>query len=550
MALRARLDQLTQSAQFLVAEKTGRPMVTEVLAELTRLVPDQAHIVQLELRDGSVQLHGYAATASELIGLLDQSQLFKTPQFRSPVTQDPRSGSERFHLSVELAARGGQLMLQPGSLLSRTLAVVLLGVALLGGVRLVVAPLLAAWRDAAAEIEEAEFLLQRYRALAEQRRAMAERLAEQQELAASAAGYLQGPSDALAAAQLQDRVKTVVERAGGELRSTQILPATPVEVDAAIRRAALRVQFVVTIAGLAETLYELETGQPYLLIDELTVREQRTRRRRRDEPESEAQPRRQPGAVRLSAGGADLSRLRWRRDLGKSCWVAGANHYVYLRHAPGGARPDIGERRHGRTIGWLVDWLLAADLRRRWPRWSGSSCRAACRSRPQVTAAPPPAPLPEAGPRRRASRRRPKASSTRSRCGRCSSNRDGRSSRRRSTPRPRSRRPPRRVAVELIGTLVTDQRSRRAAAARGRAGGLASRGRQDRRLERARDRARPGHPAAGRGDRDARAARRSGGPLKPARSAGKRKRGERAAQREAAAEPAGQASPPKQSSSQ
>ena len=81
----------------------------------------------------------------------------------------------------------------------------------------------------------------------------------------------------------------MVEGAGGELRSTQILAASAVEVDAKIRRTALRVQFVVTIAGLAETLYELETGQPYLLIDELTVREQRTRSRRRNEPESETQ---------------------------------------------------------------------------------------------------------------------------------------------------------------------------------------------------------------------------------------------------------------------
>jgi general secretion pathway protein L len=107
LALRARLDQLTQSTRFLVAEKTRRPMVAEVLAELTRLVPDQAHIVQLDLRDGSVQLHGYAATASDLIGLLDQSEMFMTPQFRSPVTQDARSGTERFHLSVELAAGKG-----------------------------------------------------------------------------------------------------------------------------------------------------------------------------------------------------------------------------------------------------------------------------------------------------------------------------------------------------------------------------------------------------------------------------------------------------------
>jgi general secretion pathway protein L len=102
LELRAQLDQLAQSTRFLIAEKTDRPMVAEVLAELTRLVPDQAHIVQLDLRDGSVQLHGYAATASDLIGLLYQSDLFRTPQFRSPVTQDPRSGTERFHLSVEL----------------------------------------------------------------------------------------------------------------------------------------------------------------------------------------------------------------------------------------------------------------------------------------------------------------------------------------------------------------------------------------------------------------------------------------------------------------
>ena len=107
LALREHLDQLTQSARFLITVKARRPTVTEILAELTRLVPDQAHIVQLELRDGSVQLHGYAATTSDLIGLLDESRLFRTPQFRSPVTQDPRSGSEHFHLSVELAPLEG-----------------------------------------------------------------------------------------------------------------------------------------------------------------------------------------------------------------------------------------------------------------------------------------------------------------------------------------------------------------------------------------------------------------------------------------------------------
>ena len=105
-ALRAELDQLSQTGAFLLAEKGRQPMATEVLADLTRLMPDQAYLAQLLLQGGEVQLHGWAATASDLISLLDQSPLFRAPQFRSPVTQEGRDGIERFHLSVELAEDG------------------------------------------------------------------------------------------------------------------------------------------------------------------------------------------------------------------------------------------------------------------------------------------------------------------------------------------------------------------------------------------------------------------------------------------------------------
>jgi general secretion pathway protein L len=104
--LREQLDQLTQAAYFLLAEKARRPMATDVLAELTRLVPDDAYLSQLDLQEGQVELHGSAVTASDLIGLLGQSPLFSAPQFRSPVTQDDDDGAERFHLSIELAAEG------------------------------------------------------------------------------------------------------------------------------------------------------------------------------------------------------------------------------------------------------------------------------------------------------------------------------------------------------------------------------------------------------------------------------------------------------------
>jgi general secretion pathway protein L len=107
-ALREQLEKLAQTSQFLLAEKARRPMATDVLAELTQLVPDEAYLSQLVLQKDEVLLYGSAATASDLIGLLDQSPLFRAPQFRSPVTQDVADdGAERFHLSVELAAGGG-----------------------------------------------------------------------------------------------------------------------------------------------------------------------------------------------------------------------------------------------------------------------------------------------------------------------------------------------------------------------------------------------------------------------------------------------------------
>jgi general secretion pathway protein M len=169
-------------------------------------------------------------------------------------------------------------MLQPGSLLSRALALGLLGAVLIGAYVLVIAPVIGLYRETDDAIETAETLLQRHRALAAQRSELSARLDEEKEQAAAVAGYLEG-SDALAAAQLQDRVKGVVEAAGGELCSTQILPAEAVDASPGTRRATLRVQMVVAIDGLAEILYDLESGQPYVLIDELAVRSQRERRR-------------------------------------------------------------------------------------------------------------------------------------------------------------------------------------------------------------------------------------------------------------------------------
>ena len=176
-------------------------------------------------------------------------------------------------------------MLRRGSPLSRLLALALLAMVPVLAYLLVVAPVIAAYRDAGEAIAQAQRFLQSYRERAEQRPQLAQLLTEAEDRAASVTGYLVAVDDALAAAELQDRVKGVVETAGGQLRSAQSLRVEPVDAVAGIRRAGLKVRFTAEIESLATILYELETGEPYLFVDALSIREPRRQRRRRDEPE-------------------------------------------------------------------------------------------------------------------------------------------------------------------------------------------------------------------------------------------------------------------------
>lgn len=175
-------------------------------------------------------------------------------------------------------------MLRRGSPIARILALALLAAVPLAVYAVVVEPIVAAYRDADATIAQAQALLQSYRQRAGQREQLSSLLAEEQARAENLVGYLQATEDALAAAELQDRLKLVVEGAGGTLRSAQNVEAEAVDAAAPVRRAGLKIRFSADIESLAAILYELETGQPYLFIDELSMREER-RRRRRDEAE-------------------------------------------------------------------------------------------------------------------------------------------------------------------------------------------------------------------------------------------------------------------------
>ena len=89
--------------------------------------------------------------------------------------------------------------------------------------------------------------------------------------------YLQSKSEALAAAEIQRVIKGIIVPDGGEILSTQIIANNQ---DKSIPQITLKVRMRGDINTLVKVFYKIETGNPFLVIDNLTLRSRNIRRRR------------------------------------------------------------------------------------------------------------------------------------------------------------------------------------------------------------------------------------------------------------------------------
>lgn len=98
--LRDEIKETVEISGFLIGKKRQSPAVIEVLAELTRLLPDDTWLLQFQLRDSNMTIAGFSARASDLVGVIEHSRYFQGATFRSIVAQDVNSGLERFQLTA------------------------------------------------------------------------------------------------------------------------------------------------------------------------------------------------------------------------------------------------------------------------------------------------------------------------------------------------------------------------------------------------------------------------------------------------------------------
>lgn len=133
----------------------------------------------------------------------------------------------------------------------------------------VVMPIIDGLAGAELSNQEYRLALARSRVLDHELKNLNRQLIEIRQVQASQSGFLGGANESLATAQLQNRIKTIIDTGGGELRSTQVLP---VRDEGKFRRIIVRGQMATNTVAMQRIFYDIESASPYLILDNIDIR--------------------------------------------------------------------------------------------------------------------------------------------------------------------------------------------------------------------------------------------------------------------------------------
>ena len=102
MQLQQAFEETLLAANFLAEKRASQPAVIELMEELTRLLPDDIWLQQFQLQGADLRIQGQADGSQRVIGLLNESELFDSPEITGAISIDPRSGQERFRSQVRV----------------------------------------------------------------------------------------------------------------------------------------------------------------------------------------------------------------------------------------------------------------------------------------------------------------------------------------------------------------------------------------------------------------------------------------------------------------
>jgi len=100
--IETQLNESVQAANFLGDLKTKMPSRVLMVAELTRKIPNNTYLTRIVIDEEKMEVVGQSSNANALVPILNQSDLWYEPQIIGNVTQDPRTGKEKFTIRSEL----------------------------------------------------------------------------------------------------------------------------------------------------------------------------------------------------------------------------------------------------------------------------------------------------------------------------------------------------------------------------------------------------------------------------------------------------------------
>ena len=101
-ALRRRIAGQTAGQDVIAAERGRIGDVLTVLATITDILPDDAHLTSFKMAGRRITLEGQAAGAARLITSLSADPGLRDPTFAAPVTHDARAQADLFVIRADV----------------------------------------------------------------------------------------------------------------------------------------------------------------------------------------------------------------------------------------------------------------------------------------------------------------------------------------------------------------------------------------------------------------------------------------------------------------
>jgi general secretion pathway protein L len=101
--IKEQIRDTSEAAGFLTVRRDVSPPAIELLADITRLLPDDTYLDRLVINQTSVQMQGKSQNAQRLIELVNQSELLDDAAFRGSTRLDARTGLEIFEINAKIS---------------------------------------------------------------------------------------------------------------------------------------------------------------------------------------------------------------------------------------------------------------------------------------------------------------------------------------------------------------------------------------------------------------------------------------------------------------